>query len=273
MFTIEEYQQSAQWLKEKLGSFRPEILMVLGSGLGFLAEQVENPILIPYGEIPHFCRSTAPDHAGRFVAGVLGGRRVMVMQGRFHLYEGYSAEQVTYPIRVAYLLGVRSLLLTNAVGAINTSFQVGDLMMITDHIRLFDPDPLIGPNLPQFGPRFCDMSETYCPEYQQLCRQKAEEAGILLREGVYFYFTGPQFETPAEIRAARILGGDAAGMSTVPEAICANHCGMKILGISLVTNMAAGILKQRLDGVDVLSAAEKAHDRFETLVMSCLPEL
>ena len=273
MFTYENYVESAGFIRRRIGDFRPEILMILGSGLGYLGDLVEGAVTIPYGEIPHFAVSTAPDHAGRFVIGMLGGRRVMVMQGRMHVYEGYSAEQAAYPVRVARLLGVHSLLVTNACGAINTSFAVGDIMLIADHIRLFDPDPLIGCNLPEFGPRFCDMTYAYTPAYRAAAHQEARRLGMTLHEGVYFYFTGPQFETPAEIRAARMLGGDAAGMSTVPEVIAAAHCGIKVLGFSLVTNMAAGVLDKKLDGVDVLAAAEKAREGFSALVLGCLPRL
>ncbi len=273
MFTYEQYQESAAFLQKRLGEFQPELLLILGSGLGFLAGEVEGAVVIPYGEIPHFARSTAPDHAGRLVCGTLAGRRVMVMDGRFHIYEGYSAYQAAYPVRVAKLLGVQTMVVTNACGAINKSYQVGDVMLISDHIRLFDPNPLVGPNLPEFGPRFCDMTYAYDPACRKIAKEEADKLGMTLQEGVYFYFPGPQFETPAEIRAARVLGGDAAGMSTVPEVICANHCGIRVLGFSLVTNMAAGVLDQRLDGVDVLQAAERARDGFSALVRACLPRL
>lgn len=272
-FTYEHYVESAAYIRRLAGDVQPEILLILGSGLGYLGELVEDPVIIPYGDIPHFAVSTAPDHAGRFVIGRLAGRRVMVMQGRMHVYEGYSAEQAAYPVRVARLLGVHSMLVTNACGAINTGFSVGDIMLITDHIRLFDPNPLVGPNIPQFGPRFCDMTYAYTPSYREAARQAAAQTGTTLREGVYFYFPGPQFETPAEIRAARLLGGDAAGMSTVPEVIAASHCGMKTLGFSLVTNMAAGVLEQKLDGVDVVAAAEASREHFSALVLGCLPLL
>lgn len=270
MLTYQDYQQSAQYIREQIGDFQPEILLTLGSGLGFLADEAENPLIVPYGQIPHFKTSTAPDHAGRFVFGKLAGRPVMIMQGRLHLYEGYDAQQVAFPVRVARLLGAQTFVVTNACGAINAEYKVGELMLIADHIRLFDPDPLIGPNIEEFGPRFCDMTYAYDPELRQIAREEAARLGMPLHEGVYFYFTGPQFETPAEIRAARLLGGDAAGMSTVPEVICANHCSMKTLGFSLVTNMAAGMLSQRLDGVDVLQAAEQAKGDFSALIRACL---
>ena len=273
MLTYKNYAESAAYIRQCIGGFEPEVLMILGSGLGYLGELVKEPVYIPYGDIPHFVVSTAPDHVGCLVFGTLNGKRVMVMQGRLHMYEGYSAEQVAYPVRIAHLLGVHSLLITNACGAINTAFDVGDIMLISDHIRLFDPDPLIGCNLPEFGPRFCDMSYAYTPAYRAVAREEAQRLGLTLREGVYFYFTGPQFETPAEICAARLLGGDAAGMSTVPEVIAAAHCGMKVLGFSLVTNMAAGVLEQKLDGVDVLAAAEAAREGFSSLVLGCLARL
>lgn len=273
MLTYENYQESAAFIRGRIGDFQPEILLILGSGLGYLGDLVEDAVAIPYGDIPHFAVSTAPDHAGRFVIGRLGGRRVMVMQGRMHIYEGYSAEQAAYPVRVARLLGVQGMIVTNACGAINTDYRVGEIVLLRDHIRLFDPDPLIGANLPEFGPRFCDMTYAYDPEYRDIARQEAGRLGMPLHEGVYFYFTGPQFETPAEIRAARILGGDVAGMSTVPEVIAAAHCGIKVLGFSLVTNMAAGVLEQKLDGVDVIRAAEGAREGFSALVLACLARL
>ena len=273
MYTMEQYRKSANYIASKLGDFRPEVLMVLGTGLGFLGDRVENPIVIPYGDIPYFRTSTVDGHRGRFVCGTLAGKRVMVMQGRLHIYEGYDAYEVTFPVRVARLLGADKLVVTNAAGGVDERYKVGDLMLIRDHIRVFMPNPLIGPNLDEFGPRFCDMGNVYDKEYRAVAHAKAAELGMTLREGVYFYFTGPQFETPAEIRMTRILGGDAVGMSTVPEAIAANHAGMKILGISLITNMAAGILDEKLDGAHVEAAAAVARDKFAGLVLACLPEL
>ena len=221
MYTMEQYRKSANYIASKLGDFRPEVLMVLGTGLGFLGDRVENPIVIPYGDIPYFRTSTVDGHRGRFVCGTLAGKRVMVMQGRLHIYEGYDAYEVTFPVRVARLLGADKLVVTNAAGGVDERYKVGDLMLIRDHIRVFMPNPLIGPNLDEFGPRFCDMGNVYDKEYRAVAHAKAAELGMTLREGVYFYFTGPQFETPAEIRMTRILGGDAVGMSTVPEAIAA----------------------------------------------------
>lgn len=267
------YQESAAYIRSKIGDFMPQVLLVLGSGLGYLAEEVENPVWIPYGDIPHFRTSTAPDHAGRFAVGMLNGVPVMVMQGRLHYYEGYTSQEVAYPVRVAKLLGVHTVVLTNAAGGVDLHYRVGDLMLIEDHIKLFDPDPLVGENLSEFGPRFCDMSFTYTLDYRAVAREKAQQLGIDLKEGVYFYCIGPQFETPAEIRAIRTLGGNAVGMSTVHEAITASHCGMKVLGVSLITNMAAGILQQKIDGEEVTAVAAASKDKFSALLLACLPEL
>ena len=272
-YTFEQYQESADALKRRLGSFRPKCLLILGSGLGSLGEEVESPIFVPYGEVPHMKRSTAPDHAGRFVFGRLAGQDAAVMQGRLHTYEGWSFEDVSYPVRVLRLLGAETLVVTNAAGAVNTAFSAGDIMLITDHIKLFGHSPLRGPNLEAFGPRFPDMSHIYTPALQDIARQTAAELGIPLRQGVYMFFPGPQYETPAEVRAARILGADAVGMSTVPEAIVAAHCGMQVLGFTLCTNMAAGVLPQPLSSDEVLSAAAQAGPRFAALVKACLTRL
>ena len=272
-YTYDQYQQSADYIREKLGSFSPKVAMILGSGLGFLGDVVESPIAIPYGEIPHFKASTAPGHKGRLVFGTLSGQPVAVMQGRMHHYEGYSYEDVSYAVRVLRLLGCDTLIVTNAAGCVRTDWQAGDLMLITDQIKLFSQSPLRGENLPQFGTRFPDASHLYTPRLQALARQVAAQQGVKLREGVYFYCYGPQYETPAEVRAARILGGDAVGMSTAPEAIVAAHCGMEVLGFTLLSNMAAGILDQPLSEQEVLDAAAAAKDKFSTLVLGCLKQL
>ena len=269
-FTYSDYQESAAYIKAQLGDFVPEVLLVLGSGLGYLGDTVESPLFISYGDIPHFRPSTAPGHAGRFVFGTLRGKRVAVMQGRMHCYEGYSMEEAAYAVRVMRLCGAETMIVTNAAGCTNTEWSAGELMLITDHIKLFDFGPLRGENIEQFGTRFPDSSAVYTPALQALAREKAQAQGITLREGVYMYFPGPQFETPAEVRAARILGADAVGMSTVPEAIVARHCGMKILGVTLLSNMAAGILPQPLSGAEVNAAAEAAAPRFSALILSCL---
>lgn len=273
MFTFAQYEESAAAIRAKIGDFTPRVLLILGSGLGFLGDEVENAIAIDYEDIPHFKVSTVPDHVGRLVFGLLSGVPVMVMQGRMHYYEGYTAQEVSYPVRVAKLLGVTSMIVTNAAGAVNEGYRVGDLMLIADHIRIMGESPLRGENLPQFGLRFCDMSDTYDEDYRAMALEKAKALGLPVQQGVYFYFPGPQFETPAEVRLARILGGDAVGMSTVYEATAANHCGIRTLGISLMTNMAAGILKQKLSGEEVNEAAARARESFSALVRACLPEL
>ena len=272
-FTFAQYQESADYIKEKIGGFIPKVAMVLGSGLGFLGDVVENPIAIPYGGIPHFKASTAPGHKGQLVFGTLAGRNVAVMQGRMHHYEGYGYDEVSYAVRVLRLLGCDTLVVTNAAGCVRTDWQAGDLMLITDQIKLFSESPLRGANIPEFGVRFPDASHLYTVRLQEIARQSAAELSIPLREGVYFYCYGPQYETPAEVRAARVLGGDAVGMSTAPEAIVAGHCGMEILGFTLLSNMAAGILDQPLSEQEVLDAAAAARDKFSRLVLACLSKL
>ena len=273
LHTTDYYVESAQSIWLHLNGFVPKVAMILGSGLGFLADQVENPITVPYGDIPHFPVSTAPGHKGQLVFGTLEGQHVAVMQGRMHHYEGYSFEEITFAVRVLYLLGCRTLIVTNAAGCVNTQWQPGDLMLITDQIKLFSESPLRGPNLSQFGTRFPDSSHLYTPRLQQLAREQAQALGLTLREGVYFYCYGPQYETPAEVRAIHILGGDAVGMSTAPEVTVAGHCGMEVLGLTLLSNMAAGILDQPLTEAEVLAAAEAAKDRFSGLVRACLGKL
>lgn len=266
MLTMNDYREGASKLRERLGGFAPEILIILGSGLGKLGERMVSPIVIPYGEIPHMRFSTAPGHAGRFLAGELGGKRVLMMQGRLHIYEGWSAEDAVFPIRIARLIGVDKLIVTNAAGGINMEYRPGELMLISDFIKLNSVNPLIGPNVDEFGPRFPDMSKVFDREYMDAFRSIAEAHGEKVHEGVYFYCTGPQYETPAEIRAMRILGADAVGMSTVPECIAARHCGMRILGLTLVTNMAAGILDKPLSGEEVIEAGNAASERLSEYV-------
>ena len=273
MIPFEHYRESADFLQNKLGKFKPEILMILGSGLGQFGELVEDPIFVPYPEIPHFRHSTAPGHKGRFVFGRLAGKNVAVMQGRVHLYEGYSPEEAAYGVRVMKLLGAKTLIVTNAAGAVNTAYRPGEITLISDHILLFPRSPLTGPNDERFGVRFPDMSAVYTPALRALAKKAAAELGIRLNEGVYMYFPGPQYETPAEIRAARLLGADMAGMSTVPEAIAARHCGMDVLGFSLATNMAAGILDQPLTEEEVLETGEACKEAFGRLMLRILKTL
>lgn len=272
-YTYEQYQQSAAYIKGCIGDRRVEVLMILGSGLGFMGEFVEDPVIVPYAEIPHFKHSTAPGHEGRFVIGQLGGKCVAVMQGRMHTYEGYSYEDVSYAVRVVRLLGADTMIVTNAAGAVNTSFREGEIMLITDHIKFFGVSPLAGPNLDEFGTRFPDMSTLYTPELQQIARRSAAELGVRLNEGVYMFFPGPQFETPAEVRAARILGADNVGMSTVPEVITAGHCGMRVLGFSLSANPAAGVTSAPILGEDVNAAAEATRPAFSALILKCLEKM
>ena len=272
-YTYAHYQESAAYICGKIRSFVPQVAMILGSGLGFLGDEVENAVRVPYGEIPHFKASTAPGHKGQLVFGVLRGQNVAVMQGRMHHYEGYSYEEVSYAVRVLRLLGCDTLVVTNAAGCVNREWSAGDLMLITDHIKIFMESPLRGENLPQFGPRFPDASRLYTPALREVARQAAAELSIPLREGVYMYFPGPQYETPAEVRFARVAGADAVGMSTAPEVITAGHCGMQVLGFTLLSNMAAGILDQPLSEQEVLDAAEAAREKFSGLVRACLRRL
>ena len=267
------YQESADFLSAQLKGFAPDVAMVLGSGLGFLGDLVEDPLVIPYGDIPHFKVSTAPGHAGRLVCGILSGKKVAVMQGRMHHYEGYSFEDVSYAVRVLKLAGCSTLMVTNAAGCVNRDWNVGDIMLITDHIKFFLESPLRGENLPEFGTRFPDMSKIYTPILREVARKSAMELGLPLREGVYCYFPGPQFETPAEIRAARVLGADAVGMSTAPETITAAHAGMRVLGFTLLSNMAAGILDKPLSGEEVNATAEASKGKFSRLILKCLEKM
>lgn len=257
----ENIQKAVSFLKEKYGKV-PKIGLILGSGLGVLAEEIEQPVKIPYNEIPDFPVSTVEGHAGQLVFGLLNGVEVVAMQGRFHFYEGYSMDKVTFPVRVMKELGVEILIVTNAAGGVNESFTPGDLMIITDHINNMGTNPLIGPNDSHFGVRFPDMSEAYTKELRTMAKEIASRLNIDVREGVYFGNPGPVYETPAEIRMVRTLGGDAVGMSTVPEVIVARHSGMKVLGISCISNMAAGILDQPLTHDEVIETTEKVKANF-----------
>ncbi|HLI83101.1 MAG TPA: purine-nucleoside phosphorylase [Bryobacteraceae bacterium] len=257
---------------------RPAVAVVLGSGLGAFANELANAIAIPYAEIPGWPTSTAVGHAGQLIFGCLPAMRnawlpLAVMAGRAHLYEGYSPAQVTFGVRVLGRLGVRSMVFTNAAGGINLSFERGALVLISDHINLQGMNPLVGPNDESFGPRFPDMSEAWCAGYREIAREAAAELGIPLAEGVYAALLGPSYETPAEIRYLRAIGADLVGMSTVPEAIVANHMGMKILGISCVTNMAAGILPQKITHAEVLETGEQARGALVELLKRVLPRL
>ncbi|WP_078380104.1 purine-nucleoside phosphorylase [Sutcliffiella halmapala] len=262
-------QQSATYIKSKITT-EPKIGLILGSGLGVLAEEIQNPITIPYSEIPEFPVSTVEGHAGQLVIGELEGKTVIAMQGRFHFYEGYSMDKVTFPVRVMKYLGVEQLIVTNAAGGVNENFEAGDLMIITDHINNFGTNPLIGENHAELGARFPDMSEAYSKDLRNLAKSTAEQLGIKVQEGVYVGNTGPSYETPAEVRMLRILGGDAVGMSTVPEVIIARHSGLKVLGISCISNMAAGILDQPLTHDEVMETTEMVKANFLQFVKTII---
>ncbi|MCK9548044.1 MAG: purine-nucleoside phosphorylase [Sphaerochaeta sp.] len=269
---LDKMQEAAMYITSRIGSQPLQIGMVLGSGLGDLAEELSDSVAISYKDIPHFPVSTVFGHKGRLVAGTLEGKRVLCMQGRFHYYEGYGMDQVVFPIQVMHALGIGHLLVTNAAGGVNITFRTGDLMLITDHIRLIADNPMRGPNYESLGERFFDMSHAYDPELSDIARRAATGLDMHLQEGVYMFFAGPSFETPAEIRAARILGADAVGMSTVPEAIAASHMHMRVLGISCITNMAAGILAQKLTHTEVMETGEQVKESFTALVRAITRE-
>lgn len=252
---------------------KPRIGLILGSGLGVLAEEIENPIKISYEKIPGFPVSTVEGHAGQLVIGELKGVNVLAMQGRFHYYEGYSLDEVTLPVRVMKALGIETVVVTNAAGGINRTFTPGDLMLITDHINNAGANPLIGRNDSQLGVRFPDMSAAYTPSLQKLVRDVASDLSIELKEGVYVWESGPNYETPAEIRMLEKVGGDAVGMSTVPEVLVARHADLNVIGISCISNMAAGILDEPLSHEDVIETTEKAKEDFLKLVKGIVNRL
>jgi len=244
----------------------PEVGLVLGSGLGDFCDRLEGQQVIPFSAIPHFPVSTVSGHDGAFVFGSFGGRPVVALRGRIHYYEGYTQQEITMPIRVMAKLGVKTLVLTNAAGGVNLDFSAGCLMLISDHINYSGMNPLIGPNLDEFGPRFPDMSDVYTKSLREKLKPLAAQAGIGLKEGVYMMYSGPSYETPAEIRAFRTLGADAVGMSTVPEAIVARHSGMQVMGVSCITNMAAGVLDRKLDHAEVVETAQRVKGDFTRLL-------
>lgn len=251
----------------------PSIGLILGSGLGVLAGEIENPINIDYKDIPHFPESTVSGHKGRLVIGTLQGKSVIAMQGRFHFYEGYTMKQVTFPVRVMKALGIHSLIVTNAAGGIREDFKPGDLMLITDHINNMGTNPLIGPNDTEMGARFPDMSEPYDREYIDLATTCAKELDLNIRKGIYVANTGPMYETSAEVKMLRMLGADAVGMSTVPEVVVANHAQIRVLGISCISNMAAGILPQPLTHDEVIETTNKVKKHFLQFVQHVLKKL
>lgn len=260
------FEVAAEYIKGKIGLRQPKLAIILGSGLGVLAEDIDNAIKIPYGEIPNFPISTVSGHAGELIIGTINNVEIIAMNGRLHYYEGHSIEDVVFPIRVFALLGVENLIVTNAAGGINTGYVPGSFMVIKDHINFAGVSPLRGKNLDQFGTRFPDMTEAYNRELTEKLKEIVYKVTQKRYEGVYAYMQGPSFETPAEIKALRILGADAVGMSTVPEVIVANHCGIKVVGISCITNMASGISRMPLTHEEVKVIADKAADVFKNII-------
>ena len=266
MDLMEMLSESKAYIESRLDGRKPVIGLILGSGLGDMADSIENAVVIDYHDIPHFPVSTVPGHKGRLVIGELEGSTVLCMQGRFHYYEGYSMDEVVYPIRTMKMLGINGLFLTNAAGCVNKEWKAGDLMLIADHIKLIAENPLRGKNPDELGSRFFDMTQAYDKELLAVAEKAASDIGISVRKGVYMLFTGPSFETAAEVRFARLAGADAVGMSTVPEAIAASHMRMHTIGISCLTNMAAGILDQPLNHEEVLETGERVKKTFSSLV-------
>lgn len=272
MHQVSEINKAKEFVQSKTTE-KPTIGIILGSGLGPFADTLEDAVHIPYHTIPHFAASGAVGHANELVIGKMAGKTVVAMKGRFHYYEGVSLDEVTFPVRVMKALGVEKLIITNACGAVNTDFNPGDLMLITDHINLTANNPLIGANNPELGVRFLDVSEVYNKAMRQIVIDIAKEQDITLRQGVYAWWTGPTYETPAEIRMIRTLGADAVGMSTVPEALIARHSGIDTIGISCLTNMACGILEQPLSHDEVIETAERVKSTFLKLISEVIARL
>ena len=275
-YTYEYFKESGDYVREILRENKaslPEIGIILGSALGSLADEIENKLVIDYEDIPNFLVSTVDSHAGQLIFGRLNNRDVVCMSGRFHYYEGYDFEELVAPIRLFKLLGVETVVLTNAAGGINKSYRPGDIMIIEDQLKLTGASPLRGRNIPEFGDRFFDVSNMYTRELRDLTKEIAGEQGLDIKEGVYIFATGPQFETPAEIRLYRNFGADAVGMSTVTEAITAAHCGMKVLGLSLISNMAAGVLDKPVTGEEVDEVGEKTSEKFKGLLRAIVERL
>jgi purine-nucleoside phosphorylase len=286
MTYFDQVSEAATFLRNKLDPLAPRIGIVLGSGLGAVADSVSDAILIPYAEIPHFPQSTVEGHSGRIVAGLLAGVPTIVMQGRVHFYEGYTPQQVTFPMRVLGMIGLGAVVLTNAAGGIAEGYHIGQLVALADHINLMGFNPLAGPNEPRFaatpgaglrfpaaGLRFTDMTEAYSKDLRSLAGAAAKEEGFALAEGVYLAVSGPSFETPAEIRAFRSLGATLVGMSTVPETIVARHMGLQVLGISCVTNLAAGLGTAHLSHQEVFEAGRLVEDRLARLFERLIPRI
>ncbi len=272
---VDEYSrasEAAEFIRKKAKS-KPKIALVLGSGLGGFADELSDRMVVPYAEIPHFPRSAAEGHAGNLVIGRVGDVPVAAMQGRVHYYEGHSLQRVTFPMRVFFRLGIKAVLLTNAAGGISAQLKQGCLVVLKDHINLQGGNPLIGPNDDRFGMRFFDMSEAYAKDFRTMALEEGRRHGIDIYEGVYAAVSGPSYETPAEIRYLRTIGADVVGMSTVPEVIVARHSGIKVLAISCVTNMAAGILDQPITHSEVLETGERIRSQFVALLDSLIPRM
>lgn len=269
---LDKIKEAVVHIQERI-EIEPEIGLILGSGLGVMAEDIEDAKEFPYEKLPNFPVSTVEGHAGKLIVGELEGKKVVAMQGRFHYYEGYSMQEITLPVRVMKLLGIEKMLVTNAAGGVNRNFNPGDFMIITDHINLTGDNPLRGENIEEFGPRFPDMSTAYDQEFIELAEEVAADNNQIVRKGVYTGMAGPSFETPAEIRYLNNCGADAVGMSTVPEVIVANHMGLKVIGISCITNMAAGILAQPLNHEEVIEITEKVKPEFVQLVRGIVEKL
>ena len=271
---IHKIDETVAYLRQCLGNREvPQIAIILGSGLGLMADHITDQLVIPYAGIPNFKRSTAIGHKGNLIFGTLGGKNVMAMQGRFHYYEGYTMQEVTFPVRVMARLGVKMLFVSNAAGAVNPTYRVGDMMIITDHVNLL-PNPLIGPNMDEFGPRFPDMTTVYSRRIREIALQEAAQMGETLQQGVYVAGTGPTYETRAEYRFYAAIGGDAAGMSTTPEVIVARHCGMEIFGMSIITNQSNDLSDTCLnDGDDVVKQANLAAEKMTTLFEHVIAKL
>jgi len=265
--------EAARYIVAKATTRKPRVAVVLGSGLGGVAAAVEDGVEIPYSEIPHFVASTVQGHEGKLIIGACGGVDVVLMKGRVHFYEGYSMEEVTLPVRVFNLMGIRSLILTNAAGGAAPHLLAGSLMAITDHINLMGENPLRGPNDERFGPRFPDMTGVYTPSYVEAAHDVAREIGVVLHEGVYMAVRGPTYETPSEIRMMRKLGADAVGMSTVPETAVARHCGMNVLAISCITNVAAGLTSAEINHNEVITVGERAGRQLADLIVRVIPRI
>lgn len=269
---LDMLHEANDFLKKQIKTV-PDVAVILGTGLGSLSDYIENKTVIKYTDIPHFPKSTVPGHAGEFIIGNIYNKNIIAMNGRFHYYEGYSMEQVTFPVRVIKSLGVQKIIVTNASGGMNPDFKAGDLMFITDHINMMNDNPLIGKNYEEFGPRFPDMSNAYDKQFLNIGLNTAKKLNIPVQKGIYVALTGPMYETPAELKMLRLIGADAVGMSTIPEVIIANHANMKVLGISCITDMAIPDSLEPLDHERVIATAEKAKNNFVSLVRGIIKNM